>query len=161
MHTCNGVPTLLIEFSAGKPNVTVTTDGSRIEVELAGRTCELNRATAAELQTALEDALTERKEFFRTAGEYRADGSYEVSRRCADSAGNSKVFDSFENLRRLYDRLPREFTADDVGRTGITGSRRHMLIRHFTEHPGFDCEIETRNPLTGKKSVENESGDTH
>ncbi|KTG10528.1 hypothetical protein AUR64_12085 [Haloprofundus marisrubri] len=108
----------------------------------------MSRADAAKLQDTIGTALTEKREFFRTAGEYREDGSYVVSRRGAESAGNTKVFESFEALRRLYDRLPHEFTADDVGRTGITGSRRHMLIRHFGEHPAFDCRITRRNPLT-------------
>ncbi|WP_089824688.1 DUF7528 family protein [Halogranum amylolyticum] len=112
----------------------------------------MSRSDAAELQSALGSALTEKREFFRTAGEYREDGSYVVSRRSADSTGNAKVFESFETLQRLYSRLPDEFDADDVGRTGITGSRRHMLIRHFCEHPAFDCEIERRNPLRAKKT---------
>lgn len=77
-----------------------------------------------------------------------------MSRRGADSAGNAKVFESFDALRRLYDRLPDEFDADDVGRSGITGSRRHMLVRHFAEHPGFDCRIASRNPLTACKADE-------
>ncbi len=71
-----------------------------------------------------------------------------VERRGAESAGNRKVFDSFRRLERLYDRLPGRFTAEAVGRTGITGSRRHMLVRHVAEHPAFACRIETRNPLT-------------
>ncbi len=54
----------------------------------------------------------------------------------------------------MFDRLPVEFTADDVGRTGITGSRRHMLVRHFAEHPAFDCDITRRNPLTAEKTNE-------
>ncbi|WP_224450139.1 DUF7528 family protein [Haloprofundus salilacus] len=112
----------------------------------------MSRADAAKLQDTIGNALTEKREFFRTAGEYRDDGSYVVSRRGADSAGNAKVFESFEALRRLYDRLPREFTAEDVGRTGITGSRRHMLIRHFGEHPAFDCRIVHRNPLTAEQT---------
>jgi len=74
-----------------------------------------------------------------------------VSRRGADSAGNAKVFESFDAVRRLYDRLPGTFSADDVEHTGITGSRKHMLVRHFAEHPAFDCEIETRSPLTASK----------
>ena len=111
-------------------------------------TYELSREDASALQDAIGDALTRRREFFRTVGEHREDGSYEVSRRSADSSGNAKVFDSFDEVRRLYERLPTEFTAQDVGRTGITGSRRHMLVRHFAEHPAFDCEITSRNPLT-------------
>jgi hypothetical protein len=120
---------------------------------MGDRSCELSRTDAIELQAAIGSALTEKREFFRTAGEYREDGSYVVSRRGADSAGNAKVFENFEELRRLYGRLPDEFDADDVGRTGITGSRRHMVIRHFCEHPAFDCEIERRNPLRAKKST--------
>ncbi len=72
------------------------------------------------------------------------------------------MFDSFEELRRLYDRLPDAFDAEDVGRTGITGSRRHMLIRHFAEHPAFDCSIRRRNPLSARKEGDDaaEEGDT-
>nr|WP_254267727.1 hypothetical protein [Halorussus aquaticus] len=71
------------------------------------------------------------------------------------------MFESFEVLRRMFDRLPDEFTADDVGRTGITGSRRHMLVRHFAEHPAFDCGITRRNPLTAEKTAETaEESDT-
>jgi hypothetical protein len=70
------------------------------------------------------------------------------------------VFENFEELRRLYGRLPEQFSAEDVGRTGITGSRRHMVIRHFCEHPAFQCNISRRNPLTATKQpaeVEGES----
>ena len=104
------------------------------------------------MQSAVGDALVERREFFRTACEYREDGSYVVERRGADSSGNAKVFDSVERARRLFERLPAEFSAEDVGRTGITGSRRHMLVRHFAEHPAFDCTIASRNPLTAEKT---------
>lgn len=117
----------------------------------------MSRSAARELQSAIGEAMTERREFFRTSGEHREDGSYVVARRGADSAGNAKVFDSFQRVRRLYDRLPAAFTAEAVGRTGITGSRRHMLVRHFAEHPAFDCEITSRNPLTVEKN-ENENG---
>lgn len=117
-----------------------------------GCTHEVTRETAVALQDAIGTALTDRQEFFRTAGEHREDGSYEVSRRGADSAGNAKVFERFDQLVRLFDRLPEEFTVEDVGRTGITGSRRHMLIRHFAEHPAFDCSITSRNPLTVRKA---------
>nr|WP_232820561.1 hypothetical protein [Halorussus litoreus] len=121
---------------------------------IEGRDYELTRDEAADLQDAVGEALTQRREFFRTAGVHREDGTYEVARRGADSAGNSKVFDSFAVLGRLFDRLPAEFTADDVGRNGITGSRRHMLVRHFAEHPEFDCDISRRNPLTAEKTSE-------
>lgn len=130
----------------------MTAEGETIRVKLADDSCELSRAVAADLQEAIGDALTERREFFRTVGAYREDGSYVVSRRGTDSTGNSKVFESFDALVRLVDRLPEEFTAEDVGRTGITGSRRHMVIRHVAEHPAFDCEIGCRNPLTGCKT---------
>lgn len=62
------------------------------------------------------------------------------------------MFDGFAALERLYGRLPAEFTADDVGRTGLTGGRRHMVLRHFVEHPAFDCELASRQPLTARKS---------
>jgi hypothetical protein len=129
----------------------VTTDDESIVVQIGEQTCKMSRAEATTLQEAIGAAITEKREFFRTAGEYRADGSYVVSRRGADSTGNAKVFESFDALRRLYDRLPPEFSADDVGRTGITGSRRHMLVRHFGEHPAFECDISRRNPLTAVK----------
>ena len=156
VRICSGVHPLLIEFSDG--NATASPDGDGIVVDVDGQTHELTRETAADLRESLSDALTERREFFRTAGEFRADGSYVVSRKAADSAGNAKVFDSFDALARLYDRLPDRFDADDVGRTGITGSRRHMLIRHFAEHPAFDCRIRRRNPLSAEKT-ERDRGD--
>jgi len=100
---------------------------------------------------AIGDAMTEHREFVHTSGEHREDGSYVVARRGATSSGNRKVFDSFARLERLYERLPQRATAEKVGRTGITGSRRHMLLRHFAEHPAFDCEVVGRNPLTVEK----------
>ena len=118
---------------------------------LAGTSHELSRAAASRLAEAVEDALTAREEFLRTAGEHRADGAYVVARRGADSAGNEKVFDSFERLERLYERLPAAFDAEAVGRTGITGSRRHMVVRHLAEHPAFDCRTVSRNPLVVRK----------
>nr|WP_233274723.1 hypothetical protein [Haladaptatus cibarius] len=80
-----------------------------------------------------------------------------MSRRGADSSGNAKVFQSFDAMARLFDRLPDEFSAEEVGRTGITGSRRHLLVRHFAEHPDFPCRISLHNPLTVEKESE-ESG---
>lgn len=110
------------------------------------------------MATALRDevagALTERREFFRTAGVHREDGSYVVERRNAESTGNASVFESFEAFERLYDRLPETFDAETLSRAGITGSRRHMIVRHFVEHPGFDCELDSRNPLRGRKNAE-------
>ncbi|WP_435175107.1 DUF7528 family protein [Halorussus sp. AFM4] len=129
---------------------------------VAGERHELSRAEADELRAALGDALTERREFVRTVGTHREDGSYVVERRNADSSGHSKVFESFAALRRLYDRLPAEFTAEDVGRSGLTGGRRHMLVRHFAEHPAFDCGLAKRQPLTAAKrtSGDETGGDT-
>ncbi len=62
------------------------------------------------------------------------------------------MFDSFAALRRLYEGLPREFTAPDVAGDGLTGSRRHTLVHHFAEHPVFDCELASKQPLTGRKT---------
>ncbi|PSQ17023.1 hypothetical protein BRD00_09155 [Halobacteriales archaeon QS_8_69_26] len=107
----------------------------------------MSRAEAARLRAAVGEAASERREFVHTAGEHRPDGTYAVKRRGADSAGNAKVFDSFRAVERLFDRLPDEFDAEAVGREGITGSRRHMVVRHFAEHPAFDCRVASRSPL--------------
>ena len=138
----------------------MTAESETIRVRVGESTCTLSRADAVDLQAAIGEAVTDRREFFRTAGEYREDGSYVVSRRSADSAGNAKVFESFEALGRLFDRLPDSFDAEDVGRAGITGSRRHMVIRHVAEHPAFDCEIESRNPLCGRKTAASATTET-
>nr|WP_225741266.1 hypothetical protein [Halorussus halophilus] len=95
----------------------------------------------------------------QTVGQHRDDGSYVVERKRANSSGHRKVFESFDALRRLYERLPDEFTAEEVGQTGLSGGRRHMLVHHFAEHPAFDCELARRQPLTGKKTTR-ESGGT-
>jgi hypothetical protein len=154
------VLTLLIEFfSRDETAVTVRRDGESVVLTVDDQHYELTSDEAVDLQDAVSEALTQRREFFRTAGVHRENGTYEVTRRGADSAGNSKVFESFAALRRLFDRLPDEFTAEDVGRTGITGSRRHMLVRHFAEHPRFDCTIAKRNPLTAEKTTTEESPD--
>ena len=121
---------------------------------LGSKTHTFDRDKAAELRDQLAETLAERHEFLRTTGEHREDGSYVVSRRGADSSGHRKVFERFEHLRRLYDRLPDAFTAEDVGRSGLTGGRRHMVVRHFVEHPAFDCELVSRQPLTVEKHPE-------
>lgn len=115
---------------------------------------QFSRPAARELRDQLSAALAERRTFLRTVGEHRADGSYEVSRRHADSAGHSKVFDRFTEVERLYDQLPDRFTAEDVGRAGLTGGRRHVLLYHFAEHPAFDCELVSRQPLTVEKATQ-------
>ncbi|WP_049970009.1 DUF7528 family protein [Haladaptatus cibarius] len=122
-----------------------------------GERHELSRCEADRLREALGRALTRRTEFFNTVGEHRDDGSYVVSRRGADSSGHRKVFQNFDALAELYDRLPPEFTAEDTGNAGsagergLTGGRRHMLVHHFAEHPEFDCELVSRQPLTARK----------
>ncbi|WP_244605293.1 DUF7528 family protein [Halorussus halobius] len=123
-------------------------------VTVAGETHELTRAEADRLRSALGDALTERREFVRTVASRREDGSYVVERRRADSSGHRKVFESRAALGRLYAELPTEFTAADVERPGLTGGRRHMLVRHFAEHPEFDCELVSRQPLTARKRTD-------
>ena len=135
-------------------NATVTADHDGVTVTLGGSTYELSRQQAAELRDSLGEALTDKREFVHTVGQYREDGTYKVSRRGADSAGHSKVFQSFEHLVRLFGRLPQEFTAEAVGRTGLTGGRRHLLVHHFAEHPDFSCELVSRQPLTAQKRGE-------
>jgi len=132
---------------------TVDVDAAAGEVylQLGDETHVLSHAEARRLRTRLGDALVHREEFLHTAGEHRPDGSYVVARRRADSAGNRKVFESLHALERLWERLPVEFTADDLGRTGLSGGRRHMVLRHLVEHPAFDCELVSEQPLTARK----------
>ncbi|MFB6082034.1 MAG: hypothetical protein ABEJ67_04350 [Halanaeroarchaeum sp.] len=127
-------------------------NGDAVILTVDGETHRISREAAAQLKSAVGDALTSRREFFRTAGEHREDGSYVVERRGADSTGNSAVFEGFAEVKRMFERLPPEFDADDLTRAGITGSRRHMLVRHFAEHPAFPCELASRNPLAAKKT---------
>jgi hypothetical protein len=140
---------LVEKFSSGEPTVSV--DAGDVVVRLGSDSYVLDREDAARLRDDLGDALTHRREFLHTAGGHREDGSYVVERRGADSSGHRKVFDSFRRVERLYERLPKEFTADEVGRTGLTGGRRHMLVRHFAEHPAFECDLASRQPLTARK----------
>ncbi|WP_079254997.1 DUF7528 family protein [Halococcus hamelinensis] len=120
-------------------------------VSVAGRTHELTRAEAVSLREALDDSLARHREFVRTTGTHRPDGSYVVARRGVESAGHRKVFDSFEALRDLFGSLPASFTADDVDTPAVSGRRRHLVVRHLAEHPDFPCELVARQPLTAEK----------
>lgn len=142
----HGARTLLIEFSA-ESDVTVREREGAVVLAVGETTRELSPARAVELRAALGAAVAGRREFVHTAGRRRPDGSYVVERRGADSPGNSVRFDSFEALRRLYDRLPSPVDAEAVGREGITGSRRHLVVRHLAEHPAFGCRVVSRSPL--------------
>jgi len=51
-----------------------------------------------------------------------------------------------------HERLPETYDADDIDRTGITGSRRHVVVRHLAEHPAFECRMVSRNPLVVGKA---------
>ncbi|GAA0229266.1 hypothetical protein ACFFQF_13115 [Haladaptatus pallidirubidus] len=121
-----------------------------------GERHDLSRREADRLRDALGRALTQRTEFFNTVGERRDDGSYVVSRSGAESSGHRKVFRNFDTVVELYGRLPPEFTAESVGERGLTGGRRHMLVHHFAEHPEFDCELVSRQPLTARKEGSSE-----
>lgn len=144
--------TRLVEKSSpSHSSLSVERRGDSVVVTAGEDEFALSPDAAAELRESLADALTAREAFLNTAGEHRANGQYVVERRGADSAGNSKVFDSFECLRRLFERLPEEFTADDLSRTGLTAGRRHMVLWHLVEHPQFPCGLASRQPLTGRK----------
>ena len=131
--------------------MTVTADADGVRVTLGDRTVELDDETARRLRDRLTDAVAGRREFLHTVGHARPDGSYVVARRGADSAGHRKVFDGFDRLRALYEELPDRFQASDVSADGVTGNRRHLLVRHLAEHPAFDCELVARQPLTVRK----------
>lgn len=150
---CHGVLTLLVEKFSGD-EVSVRSGSETVVVTLSGHTHELNRDEAASLRQALGESLTDHHEFVHTTGTHRKDGSYVVSRRGADSTGHSKVFEDFEQLQELYESLPTEFTAGAVESPGVTGSRRHLVVRHFAEHPDFDCGLASRQPLTVEKRGE-------
>lgn len=142
------MPALLVAFSDGDA-VDAATAADGVAVSVDGERFVLSRSAAAELRAAVGDALTERQAFERTAGVHRADGSYVVERRHAETTGNSAVFDSFEELRGVFDELPDRFVAEDLD--CVTGSRRHMVVRHVTEHPAFPATLSSRRPLAGEK----------
>ncbi|MBP1986593.1 DUF7528 family protein [Halolamina salifodinae] len=131
--------------------MSVEADDGTVRLVVDGEHHELSREQALALRAAVGDALDRRLELFRTAGHYRRDGSYAVSRRGADTPGNEQVFDSFGALRALYDALSREFGAAEVGERGPTGSRRHLVVRHLAEHPAFDCRLVSERPLLAEK----------
>lgn len=103
------------------------------------------------MYSQLADALDRERPFVRTVGNHRSDGAYVVERRGAESTGHRKVFDSFQTLRERYESLPDTFTAADIGGAGLTGSRRHAVLWHLVEHPGFACELAAKQPLTASK----------
>jgi len=131
--------------------VTVSRSAEELLLQVDGESHVLDPETATELRRQLGDALTGTREYVHTSGERRADGSYVVARRGADSAGHRKVFDDFESLTALYESRSGEFTAEDLSGDGLTDSRRHIVLRHFVEHPRFDCELASRQPLTVRK----------
>jgi len=112
---------------------------------------EPTRAEATALSDAIGAAVEGRREFVRTAAVVHPDGRHEVRRRGADSAGNRKVFDDRREPRRPYERLPERFGADDVDHPTVSGSRRHLVVRHLAEHPAFDRDLVRRRPLTVAK----------
>jgi hypothetical protein len=150
-NACHGVRALLIGKFSGD-EVSVRAESGTVVVSLGGTSHELHRREAASLRRALGETLTERRAFVHTVGTHRSDGSYVVARRGADSAGHRKVFERFEELRGLYESLPGEFTVGDVELPGLTGSRRHLVVRHLAEHPAFDCALVARQPLTVAKN---------
>ncbi len=120
-------------------------------VEVAGEQFHLTREEATQLREGLDEAISQRWEFAHTIGEHRADGSYRVARRRADSTGNATIFDSPDELLQVFHELPDTFTATDVTRPGLSGSRRHLVIRHMAEHPAFACDLVREQPLTARK----------
>lgn len=102
------------------------------------------------------DAQSETREFLHTTCHHRADGSYVVERRGADSSGHRKVFESQRAMDALLERLPREFTAEDLTTSGLSGGRRHMVLRHLVEHPRWPCTLVSRQPLTALQTPQAE-----
>lgn len=143
--------TRLVEKSDRSPDPRAERRGDRVVLSVDGDELVLSREDADQLRDSLEDALTSREVFLNTTGEHRADGSYVVERRGADSTGNRKVFDTFGCLRRLFDRLPAEFIAEDLSGSGLTAGRRHMVLWHLVEHPALACDLSSRQPLTAQK----------
>jgi hypothetical protein len=133
------------------PDLTVRTEDGSVVLSIDGDDHVLSDEAAARVRESLGDALQAERTFVHTAGERRPDGTYVVRRRDADSAGHRKVFDSRADLRALFERLPEAFTAADIATDGLSGGRRHMVLRHLAEHPAFDCSLVRRQPLTARK----------
>lgn len=144
-----GVYPLLIAFS---DPVTERTEDT-VLLRIADEQYVLPLEVARSLHGDLIDALTERQSFVHTICIRRADGRYIIERRRAASSGNRIVFDSIEAIRDCFDGLPNTFGATDVECDGITGSRRHLLVRHFAESPDFACELICENPLQAEKQA--------
>lgn len=132
-------------------DVGAVADGDGVLLSVDGTTHRLDATAAASLRESLGEALSRERSFLHTACEHRVDGQYAVRRRGADSDGHSKVFESRAVAFDLFEDLPTEFVAEDVGRVGISGNRRHLLVHHFAEHPEFPCELVSKQPLTARK----------
>ena len=67
-------------------------------------------------------------------------------------------------LEERYRTLPATFEAYDLDKSGISGGRRHLLVRFFAEHLAFPCELVARQPLTAhedeSREVERANGRT-
>jgi hypothetical protein len=162
MHRARGPPWATEKFcgeshvAEGTPPgsdgvVDARAEAGDVLVRLGSDTHVLSHAEARRLRERLGDALVRRDEFYHMAGEHRPDGSHVVARRRADSSGHHRMFDSLRALERPWERLPERFTAEDLGVTGLSGGHRHMVLRHLVEHPAFDCELVSRQPLTALK----------
>lgn len=118
---------------------------------IAGEEYTLPIPVARCLYADLHDTLTERSQFVHTISVRHPDGRYVIERRRAASTGNRIAFDSIEAIRECFLDLPDTFGATDIDCDGITGSRRHLLVRHFAESSVFACELICENPLQAKK----------
>lgn len=151
----SGVDDPILSLSStddGDPVLSVSGVDDGVVVTVGDATVTLDRADAAALRAAVGEAVAGRRTFLRTAREHRADGTYAVFRRGADEP--AKVFDDRASLAALYERLPERFDATAVAAHAageVSGSRRHLLVRHLAEHPAFDCALVCRNPLTAEK----------
>ncbi|WP_254863200.1 DUF7528 family protein [Halovivax gelatinilyticus] len=129
-------------------------DGETVKLHVGETTLTLTRVDAHQIRAALRRELPDRREFVRTAGTHRPDGRYVVERRRATSGGHRKVFDSFDDLVGLFRSLPDSMRVDDIVTKGLSGSRRHVVLWHFVEHPAFECSLRSKQPLTVEKRVD-------